>query len=220
MLFNVCFSQNWLQNQRLERQFKDAVSSYNEGRYATSEKILNSLVESGYDSFMEEALLLLLKSQIALNKSAEARQTAKIFFSTFPRSALLNYTMESLGDLYVNNSNYESAYRMYSRAKNLSIEDSYRSKIDKKLLKLIKIKLPQSLLIELLIIETDLQSTNIHLLAIAYSQIMDGKPDDAALTLGKIDPSVLSDDYSNLLESLLRESYKPPSPVLWAKLFN
>ena len=62
MLFNICFGQNWLQNQRLERQFKDAVSSYNEGRYATTEKILNNLVESGYDSFMEEALLLLLKS--------------------------------------------------------------------------------------------------------------------------------------------------------------
>ena len=214
MLFNVCFGQNWLQNQRLERQFKDAISNYNEGRYATSEKILNNLVDSGYDSFREEALLLLLKSQIALNKNSEAKQTAKIFFSTFPTSALLNYTMESLGDLYVNNSNYDSAYRMYSRAKNLSIEDGYRSKIDKKLLKLIKIKLPQSLLNELLIIETDLQSTNIHLLAIAYSQIMDGKPDDAALTLGKIDPLVLSDDYSNLLESLLRESYKPPSPVL------
>ena len=69
MLFNVCFGQNWLQNQRLERQFKDAVSSYNEGRYATSEKILNNLLESGYDSFMEEALLLLLKSHIALNKN-------------------------------------------------------------------------------------------------------------------------------------------------------
>ena len=133
MLFNVWFGQNWLQNQRLERQFKDAVSSYNEGRYATSEKILNNLLESGYDSFMEEALLLLLKSHIALNKNVEARQTAKTFFSAFPRSALLNYTMESLGDLYVNNSNYESAYRMYSRAKNLSIDDSYRSKIDKKL---------------------------------------------------------------------------------------
>ena len=53
MLFNVCFSQNWLQNQRLERQFKDAISNYNEGRYATSEKILNNLVDSGYDSFRE-----------------------------------------------------------------------------------------------------------------------------------------------------------------------
>ncbi|MEC9474972.1 MAG: penicillin-binding protein activator [Candidatus Neomarinimicrobiota bacterium] len=218
MIFNICFAQNWLQNQRLERQFKEAISSYNEGRYATSETILNDIISSGYDSYNEEALLLLLKSQIALNKSTEAKQTAKNFFSSYPRSKVLNYTMESLGDLYVNNANYESAYRMYTRAKSLSDDYTYRAKIDSKLLKLIKIKLPETLFDELLVMETDLASSNIHLLAIAYSQIMDGMPDDAALTLVKIDPSVLSDEFSQLFELLLRESYRPSSPVLMVGL--
>jgi len=218
MIFNICFAQNWLQNQRLERQFKEAISSYNEGRYATSETILNDIISSGYDSYNEEALLLLLKSQIALNKSTEAKQTAKNFFSSYPRSKVLNYTMESLGDLYVNNTNYESAYRMYTRAKSLSDDYTYRAKIDSKLLKLIKIKLPETLFDELLVMETDLASSNIHLLAIAYSQIMDGMPDDAALTLVKIDPSVLSDEFSQLFELLLRESYRPSSPVLMVGL--
>jgi hypothetical protein len=218
MIFNICFAQNWLQNQRLERQFKEAISSYNEGRYATSETILNDIISSGYDSYNEEALLLLLKSQIALNKSTEAKQTAKNFFSSYPRSKVLNYTMESLGDLYVNNANYESAYRMYTRAKSLSDDYTYRAKIDSKLLKLIKIKLPETLFDELLVMETDLASSNIHLLAIAYSQIMNGMPDDAALTLVKIDPSVLSDEFSQLFELLLRESYRPSSPVLMVGL--
>ncbi|MEC9437366.1 MAG: penicillin-binding protein activator [Candidatus Neomarinimicrobiota bacterium] len=218
MIFNICFAQNWLQNQRLERQFKEAISSYNEGRYATSETILNDIISSGYDSYNEEALLLLLKSQIALNKSTEAKQTAKNFFSSYPRSKVLNYTMESLGDLYVNNANYESAYRMYTRAKSLSDDYTYRAIIDSKLLKLIKIKLPETLFDELLVMETDLASSNIHLLAIAYSQIMDGMPDDAALTLVKIDPSVLSDEFSQLFELLLRESYRPSSPVLMVGL--
>ena len=218
MIFNICFAQNWLQNQRLERQFKEAISSYNEGRYATSETILNDIISSGYDSYNEEALLLLLKSQIALNKSTEAKQTAKNFFSSYPRSKVLNYTMESLGDLYVNIANYESAYRMYTRAKSLSDDYTYRAKIDSKLLKLIKIKLPETLFDELLVMETDLASSNIHLLAIAYSQIMDGMPDDAALTLVKIDPSVLSDEFSQLFELLLRESYRPSSPVLMVGL--
>ena len=218
MIFNICFAQNWLQNQRLERQFKEAISSYNEGRYATSETILNDIISSGYDSYNEEALLLLLKSQIALNKSTEAKQTAKNFFSSYPRSKVLNYTMESLGDLYVNNANYESAYRMYTRAKSLSDDYTYRAIIDSKLLKLIKIKLPETLFDELLVMETDLASSNIHLLAIAYSQIMNGMPDDAALTLVKIDPSVLSDEFSQLFELLLRESYRPSSPVLMVGL--
>ena len=69
MIFNICFAQNWLQNQRLERQFKEAISSYNEGRYATSETILNDIISLDYESYNEQALLLLLKSQIALNIS-------------------------------------------------------------------------------------------------------------------------------------------------------
>ena len=79
-ILNICFSQNWIQNQRMEKQFKEAVSSYNSGRYATSEIILNKIIDSGYESFNENSLLLLLKSQVALNKTEKAKQTAKNFF--------------------------------------------------------------------------------------------------------------------------------------------
>ena len=112
---NICFSQNWIQTQRIEKQFKEAVSSYNSGRYAISETLLNKIINSEFESFNEKSLLLLLKSQVALNKRDEAKQTAKIFFSNYPTSSFIKNAMESLGDLFVNNSNYESAYRMYSR---------------------------------------------------------------------------------------------------------
>jgi len=217
-ILNICFSQNWIQNQRMEKQFKEAVSSYNSGRYATSEIILNKIIDSGYESFNENSLLLLLKSQVALNKTEKAKQTAKNFFSKHARSPFLNHAMESLGDLFVNNSNYESAYRMYVRSKNLSNESSYKAKINSKLLMLIKINLSSNFIDELLIMETDPSSTNIHFLAIAYSQIMNGIPDNAALTLAKIDPSYLPDIFSDLFELLLRESYKPASPVMMVGL--
>ena len=122
--------------------------------------------------------------------------------------------MESIGDLFVNNSNYESAYKMYVRSKNLSNNNTYKIKINSKLLKLIKINLSIKFIDELLIMETDLSSTNIHYLAIAFSQIMNGTPDSAALTLAKIDPTFLPDMFSDLFEFLLRESYKPASPVM------
>jgi len=202
----------------MEKQFKEAVSSYNSGRYATSEIILNKIIDSGYESFNENSLLLLLKSQVALNKTEKAKQTAKNFFSKHARSPFLNHAMESLGDLFVNNSNYESAYRMYVRSKNLSNEGSYKAKINSKLLMLIKINLSSNFIDELLIMETDPSSTNIHFLAIAYSQIMNGIPDNAALTLAKIDPSYLPDIFSDLFELLLRESYKPASPVMMVGL--
>ena len=214
LLFNNGFAQNWLQNQRAERQFKEAVSSYNEGRFAIAEDISSAIIDSDFESFNEKTLLLLLKSQIALNKSSEAKQTAKKLFTKYPSSSFLPYIMESMGDLYVNNSNYESAYRMYSRANGFNLSSDLEEKIYRKMFKLIQIKLPQSLLDELLVFETNPSAINIHLLATAYSQIMDGLPDAAALTLAQIAPSSLPNEFSNLLENLLRESYKPPSPVL------
>ena len=211
---NICSGQNWVQNQRTEKLFKEAVSTYNSGRYATTETILNKIIDLNYQSFNEKSLLLLLKSQVALNKSDVAKQTAKTFFSKYPRSPFLKYAMESIGDLFVNNSNYESAYKMYVRSKNLSNNNTYKIKINSKLLKLIKINLSIKFIDELLIMETDLSSTNIHYLAIAFSQIMNGTPDSAALTLAKIDPTFLPDMFSDLFEFLLRESYKPASPVM------
>lgn len=211
---NICLGQNWVQNQRTEKLFKEAVSTYNSGRYATTETILNKIIDLNYQSFNEKSLLLLLKSQVALNKSDVAKQTAKTFFSKYPRSPFLKHAMESIGDLFVNNSNYESAYKMYVRSKNLSNNNTYKIKINSKLLKLIKINLSIKFIDELLIMETDLSSTNIHYLAIAFSQIMNGTPDSAALTLAKIDPTFLPDMFSDLFEFLLRESYKPASPVM------
>ena len=211
---NICSGQNWVQNQRTEKLFKEAVSTYNSGRYATTETILNKIIDLNYQSFNEKSLLLLLKSQVALNKSDVAKQTAKTFFSKYPRSPFLKHAMESIGDLFVNNSNYESAYKMYVRSKNLSNNNTYKIKINSKLLKLIKINLSIKFIDELLIMETDLSSTNIHYLAIAFSQIMNGTPDSAALTLAKIDPTFLPDMFSDLFEFLLRESYKPASPVM------
>ena len=190
------------------------MSTYNSGRYATTETILNKIIDLNYKSFNEKSLLLLLKSQVALNKSDVAKQTAKTFFSKYPRSPFLKHAMESIGDLFVNNSNYESAYKMYVRSKNLSNNNTYKIKINSKLLKLIKINLSIKFIDELLIMETDLSSTNIHYLAIAFSQIMNGTPDSAALTLAKIDPTFLPDMFSDLFEFLLRESYKPASPVM------
>ncbi len=208
------FGQNWIQSQIYDRQLKQAISNYNEGRYATSEAILNKLLSNESGEFEESALILLLKSQVALDQNLKARETSKRIFSTYPQSPYLMYVMESLGDLYVNEANYESAYRMYHRSKSLSDLEGHDRTIDAKLLNLIQIRLPQSLMNELLTLETDPQSKNIHLLARANAEILNGRPDDAAMTLNQIDPLSLSNTYSMFFETLLRASYEPPSPVL------
>tara|TARA_B110000196_G_scaffold50637_1_gene41318 strand:- start:212 stop:1780 length:1569 start_codon:yes stop_codon:yes gene_type:complete len=122
--------------------------------------------------------------------------------------------METLGDLYVNESAYESAYRMYHRSRSLSSNFKRTTKIDSKLLKLIKLRLPSSIIDEMLILEGKKESINIHLLAKANSDMLNGLPDEAAITLNKINPLFLPDIYSLFFENLLRRSYEPPSAVL------
>ena len=213
-MFSLIFSQGWIQSQVIERKFNQAVENYNEGKYATTSTILKRLLADNPLSFEEPSLLLLLKSQVALNQTEQAKETARVFFAKFPKTIYLVNIMETLGDLYVNESAFESAYRMYHRSRSLSSNFKTTNKIDSKLLKLIKVRLPSSILNEMLILESKKESINIHLLAKANSDMLNGLPDEAAIILNKIDPLFLPDIYALFYENLLRRSYEPPSAVL------
>ena len=213
-MFSLIFSQGWIQSQVIERKFNQAVENYNEGKYATTSTILKRLIADNPLSFEEPSLLLLLKSQVALNQTEQAKETARVFFAKFPKTIYLVNIMETLGDLYVNESAFESAYRMYHRSRSLSSNFKTTNKIDSKLLKLIKVRLPSSILNEMLILESKKESINIHLLAKANSDMLNGLPDEAAIILNKIDPLFLPDIYALFYENLLRRSYEPPSAVL------
>ena len=213
-LFSLIFSQGWMQSQVIERKFNQAVENYNEGKYAITSTILKRLLADNPFSFEEPSLLLLLKSQVALDQTEQAKETARVFFAKFPKTIYLVNIMETLGDLYVNESAFESAYRMYHRSRYLSSNFKTTNKIDSKLLKLIKVRLPSSILNEMLILESKKESINIHLLAKANSDMLNGLPDEAAIILNKIDPLFLPDIYALFYENLLRRSYEPPSAVL------
>ena len=213
-MFSLIFSQGWIQSQVIERKFNQAVENYNEGKYATTSTILKRLLADNPLSFEEPSLLLLLKSQVALNQTEQAKETARVFFAKFPKTIYLVNIMETLGDFYVNESAFESAYRMYHRSRSLSSNFKTTNKIDSKLLKLIKVRLPSSILNEMLILESKKESINIHLLAKANSDMLNGLPDEAAIILNKIDPLFLPDIYALFFENLLRRSYEPPSAVL------
>ena len=208
-----CIGQNWFQSQLIDRQFNKAVEQYNEGRFATSESILIKILDGESGIYKESSLLLLIKSQMGLNRVESAKETSRLFFTQFPESPYMKNVMESLGDLYVNEGNYPSAYRMYHRAKKLSIEANFSNKIDSKILRLIQIQLPILLLDELLTLEVDPEIRNIHLVAKANAQISKGHPDDAALTLNQVNMGQLQDTYFPIYEILLRASYAPPSPL-------
>ena len=213
LMFSMLSSQSWMQSQILERTFNQAVEDYNNGNYATSLTILKKVLADEPSSFEEPALLLLLKSQVALNQLDRAKETTRVIFTKFPQTMYLVNILETLGDLYINESAYESAYRMYHRSRSLSSNFDLKAIIDSKLLKLISLRLPSLILDEMLILESDKEVINIHLLAKANSDMLNGLPDDAAMNLNKIDPLFLPDIYSLLFENLLKKSYEPPSPI-------
>jgi hypothetical protein len=214
IMINMLFSQSWMQSQIIERKFNQAVESYNEGKYATSLTILKKILADEHSLFEEPSLLLLLKSQVALNQLDQAKETTRAIFSKFPKTIYLVNIMETLGDLYVNESVYESAYRMYHHSRSLSQNIKKIEKIDSKLLKLISVRLPSLVLDEMLILDSNKESINIHLLAKANSDMLNGLPDEAAIMLNKIDPLFLPDIYSLFFKNLLRQSYEPSSAIL------
>ena len=126
-MFSLIFSQGWIQSQVIERKFNQAVENYNEGKYATTSTILKRLLADNPLSFEEPSLLLLLKSQVALNQTEQAKETARVFFAKFPKTIYLVNIMETLGDFYVNESAFESAYRMYHRSRSLSSKSFLKS---------------------------------------------------------------------------------------------
>jgi len=213
-LFYPVIGQNWFQSQLIERQFNQAVEHYNEGRYATSESILKKILAGESGVYEESALVLLIKSQIGLNRNQLAKESSRLFLERFPESIFLKNVMESLGDLYVNEHSYSSAYRMYHRAKKLSDDLEYNSKINSKILRLIQIRLPNSLIDELLTLETDPAVRNIHNIAKANTEILNGRPDDGAFTLNQVELSHLPDFYFPFYETLLRASYEPSNLVI------
>ena len=60
--FSILLGQSWMQKQRLERKFNQAVSNYDDGKYENCETILQEILSED-PGIYKEATLLLLMSQ-------------------------------------------------------------------------------------------------------------------------------------------------------------
>jgi len=212
--FSILIGQSWMQKQRFDRKFNQSISNYDQGKYENCEVLLKEILSENPGVYKEPSLLLLFKAQIGLNKFENARQSAKQFLSDFPESDYLPNVMNSLGDLSVKEGIFSSAYRFYHRALDLSQDNLLNEKIHKKLYKVIQYELPISLIEELTIMSKSIESQNIHLIAAANISILNGRPDDAALSLSKIKSNSLPEIYIPFFENLLKASYRSPASSL------
>ena len=65
--FSVLIGQNWMQKQRFDRKFNQAVSNYDDGKFGNCEVLLQEILSENPGVYRESSLLLLIKAQIGLN---------------------------------------------------------------------------------------------------------------------------------------------------------
>ena len=204
------FSQNWFQSRLIQKQLDMAVEHFNEDRFATAETILNKLLEKPLGAYESTAKILLLKTTYALRKTDKTKDMGREFLQAFPTDQYVKDVFLKFGDIFIDEENFGSAFRMYIRARTLANDDEFLTLIDERLIKTIQLNIAPEIVSELLMVETVADQRTICTLAKAFNDIASGYPDECALTLYELHPEQVPVAYFDLYEKLLRASYRPP----------
>ena len=204
------FSQNWFQSRLIQKQLDMAVEHFNEDRFATAETILNKLLEKPLGAYESTAKILLLKTTYALRKTDKTKDMGREFLQAFPTDQYVKDVFLKFGDIFIDEENFGSAFRMYIRARTLANDDVFLTLIDERLIETIQLNIAPEIISELLMVETVADQRTICTLAKAFNDIASGYPDECALTLYELHPEQVPVAYFDLYEKLLRASYRPP----------
>ena len=215
LLFIVpVFSQNWFQSRLIQKQLDMAVEHFNEDRFATTETILNKLFEKPLGAYESTAKILLIKTTYALKKTKKTKEIGREFLQTFPTDQFIKDVFLKFGDIFIDEENYGSAFRMYIRARSLANDNEFFALIDERILQTIQLNIAPDIIAELLMVETGTEQRTICTLANAFNDIASGYPDKCALTLYSFHPEQVPVAYYDLYEKLLRASYEPPTTTV------
>ena len=117
--------QSWFKNRSVKEQLKKAVVHYNEGRFATTEIILNKILKQKEDNYKLVTWYLLMKASYGLNKIEESREMARNVLQSDPQSTYVKDVFSCLGDMFVDEGKYPAALRMYLRARALQSDELF-----------------------------------------------------------------------------------------------
>ena len=208
------FSQNWFQSRLIQKQLDMAVNHFNDDRFATTETILSKLLEKPLGAYEATARILLLKTTYALRKIDKTKEIGREFLQSFPADQHIKDVFLKFGDIFIDEGNFGSAFRMYIRARTLANDDEFLTLIDERILQTIQLNIAPEIITELLMVETVTDQRTICTLANAYNDIASGYPDKCALTLYALHPEQVPVVYYDLYEKLLRASYEPPTTTV------
>ena len=207
-MINVAFSQNWLQQRIIAEQFDKTLEHYDEGRYATADKILQRILKKPTGEFELPVHLLAMKTSLALDQYDEAKEFGKLLLTHHYQHEYISETFMVLGDIFVAESDMDGAFRMYMRSRQLT-DASANEKIDARLISAIQIGISQRTIAEQKLTAVGDNEAVLNL-AMSFIHLQKGNPDECAYSLSKIDPALIPEAYFELYETLLLASYQPP----------
>ncbi len=197
------FSQNWLQKRITSEQFNKAIEHYDDGRFATTDIILQKLLTKQTDDYFFPIQLLAMKTDFALGRFNEAKERGRLLVKN---NTLLSESFMVMGDIFIEEGDIDAAFRMYLRSRQL--KDINFSRIDQRLNKTILLNIsPHAIEEQHLLVSGE--NETILLLAKSYNYLHSGQPDECAYLLINIDPLDVSETFYELYEQLQLASYQP-----------
>ena len=206
---SILAGQSWFAEKMTSRQLDNAVSQYNKGRYAVCEAAVNKILMGEPGEFESAARMLLVKSLVAQDRREEAKEAGRKFLSEFPSSDYLSDVYWAFGDLFINERSFYSAFRYYIMARSHASAERSIQELDIRIVKTLQLKPGLDVIHELLSTQSDLQTRTVLFLSKAAAELRLARPDDAALSLAKVEPHLVSDPFLELYENLLLASYRP-----------
>ena len=179
LLFPV-FSQNWFQSRLIEKQIDMAVEHFNEDRFAIAETIINKLMEKPLGVYEPKLKVMLMKTSYALNKKEDVKMIGRDFLKSFPNNDYVADIYLKFGDVFIDEQNFNSAFRMYIKARTLTTNDEFLYLVDQRLLNTIELNIAPTTISELSIVSTNNAARIICALAKSFNDISSGKPDECA----------------------------------------
>ncbi|RZP28717.1 hypothetical protein EVA23_06980 [bacterium] len=204
------FGQNWFQSRLIEKQIDMVIEHFNEDRFAIAETILNKLMEKPLGVYEPKSRIMLMKTTYALNKKEDVKIIGRKFLEDFPKNEYAKDVYLKFGDTFINEQNFNSAFRMYIQARTLTTSDEFLNLVDQRILNTIQLNILPTTISELLTISTNPNERIICALAKSFNDISSGNPDECALSLYQLNPEEIPISYFDLYEKLLRASYQPP----------
>ena len=203
------FSQNWFQSRLIEKQIDMAIEHFNEDRFAIAETIIKKLMEKPLGVYEPKSRIMLMKTAYALNKKEDVKIIGRDFLESFPKNEFAKDVYLKFGDTFVDEQNFNSAFRMYIKARTLSANEEFLYLVDHRLLNTIQLNIPSTTISELSMISTNSSERIICTLAKSFNDISSGNPDECASSLYQVNPEEIPIYYFDLYEKLLRASYQP-----------